>query len=74
MQPLTNLTKGLEILDPFLKQYGFVFDNFENDNGSGGQFTVATYINESKKFVIGYRYSIGELYYQFKNFKVGHTF
>jgi dGTP triphosphohydrolase len=74
MQPLTDLTKGLEILDPFLKQYGFLFDNFQNGRGSGGQFTVATYTNNTKKFVIGYRYSIGELYYQFDDFKVGHTF
>ena len=74
MQPLTDLTKGLEILEPFLKQYGFRFDNFENGKGSGGQFTIATYINGHKKFIIGYRYSIGELGYQFDNFKVGHTF
>mgnify|MGYP000960593927 CR=1 FL=1 len=74
MQPLTDLTKGLEILEPFLKRYGFVFDNFENGKGSGGQFTVATYINRNKKFVIGYRYSVGDLYYQVDDFKVGHTF
>jgi len=74
MQPLTDLTKGLEILEPFLTQYGFRFDNFENGKGSGGQFTIATYINGHKKFIIGYRYSIGELGYQFDNFKVGHTF
>jgi len=28
---------------------------------SGGQFTIATYKKEDKIFVIGYRYSIGEL-------------
>ncbi|MBC3787450.1 hypothetical protein [Spirosoma utsteinense] len=74
MQPLTDLTKGLEVLEPFLTQCGFRFDNFENGSGSGGQFTVATYINVHKKFIIGYRYSIGELDYQFDKFKVGHTF
>jgi hypothetical protein len=74
MQPLTDLTKGLEVLEPFLKHYGFVFDNYENGKGSGGQFTIATYLNGRKKFIIGYRYSIGELSYQFDNFKVGHTF
>jgi hypothetical protein len=74
MQPLTDLMKGLEILEPFLTRYGFEFDNFENGKGSGGQFTIATYINGHKKFIIGYRYSIGELCYQFGNFKVGHTF
>jgi hypothetical protein len=35
---------------------------------------VATYKNGLKKFIIGYRYSVGELGYQFDNFKVGHTF
>ena len=74
MRPLTDLIKGLEILEPFLRQYGFEFDNFENGKGSGGQFTIATYINGHKRFIIGYRYSIGELGYQFENIKVGHTF
>jgi hypothetical protein len=74
MQPLTDLTKGLEILGPFLTKHGFRFDNFENGKGSGGQFTIATFINGHKQFIIGYRYSIGELGYQFDNFKVGHTF
>jgi hypothetical protein len=74
MQPLTDLTKGLEILDPFLKRYGFSFVQYQNGKGSGGQFTIATYKNEHKQFIIGYRYSIGELGYQFNNFQVGHTF
>jgi hypothetical protein len=30
MQPLKELTNGLEILEPFLKHYGFLFDNYEN--------------------------------------------
>ncbi|HEY0750893.1 MAG TPA: hypothetical protein VGD26_07045, partial [Chitinophagaceae bacterium] len=34
----------------------------------------ATYKNGRKKFIIGYRYSVGELGYQLDNFKVGHTF
>jgi hypothetical protein len=74
MQPLTDLSKGLEILEPFLKRYGFVFDNYENGKGSGGQFTIATFKNGRKKLIIGYRFSIGELGYHFDNFKVGHIF
>ena len=74
MEPLTDLTNGLEILEPFLIRFGFTFDKYENGKGSGGQFTIATYINRQKKFIIGYRFSIGELGYQFDNFKVGHTF
>ena len=74
MQPLTDLTKGLEVLEPFLRRHGFTFDSYENGKGSGGQFTMATYKNGRKKFVIGYRSSIGELDYQFDNFQVGHNF
>ncbi len=74
MQPLTDLVKGLEVLEPFLTQHGFVFDNYENGKGSGGQFTNAAFRSGRKKFVIGYRYSVTELYYQFDDFKVGPDF
>ncbi len=74
MKPLTDLTNGLQILEPFLFRYGFVLDNYENGKGSGGQFTIANYKKGNKKFIIGYRFSIGELGYQFENFSVGHTF
>lgn len=74
MNPLPELTNGLKILEPFLTKFGFTLDNFENGKGSGGQFTLATYKNGDKKFVIGYRYSIGELYYQCQDKAVGHEF
>lgn len=74
MEPLTDLTNGLQILEPFLFRHGFSFDKYENGKGSGGQFTIATYKNGHKKFIIGYRFSIGELGYQFNDFRVGHTF
>lgn len=74
MEPLTALTNGLEILEPFLGRHGFTFDNYESGKGSGGQFTVATFKNGRKQFIIGYRFSIGELGYQFDNFQVGHSF
>jgi hypothetical protein len=74
MDPLKELTDGLKILEPFLTEKGFSLDNFDNGKGSGGQFTIATYKNKDKTFVIGYRYSIGELYYQYKNKAVGHEF
>ncbi len=74
MQPLKELTEGLAILDPFLKRYGFTLDNYKNDKGSGGQFTVATYSSGRKRIIIGYRYSVGELAYQFDNYIVGHPF
>lgn len=74
MHPLKDLTEGLKILEPFLKRHGFTFDNYRNDKGSGGQFTVATYSCGRKRFIIGYRYSVGELAYQLDNFIVGHSF
>jgi hypothetical protein len=74
MEPLKDLIKGLEILEPFLGRHGFALDNHENGKGSGGQFTVATFKNGRKSYIIGYRFSIGELGYQFDNFQVGHPF
>ncbi len=74
MTPSTEFIEGLKILEPFIFNYGFKVDNIKTEQASGGQFTNATYTNGKKKLVIGYRYSIGELYYQFDNFKVGHTF
>ncbi len=74
MEPLKDLTQGLEILEPFLGRHEFTLDNYENGKGSGGQFTVATFKNGLKSFIIGYRFSIGELGYQFDNYQVGHTF
>lgn len=74
MEPLTDLIKGIGILMPFLERYGFEFDKYENAKSSGGQFTIVIYIKEDKKSIIGYRYSIGEVDYQFDKFKVGHLF
>lgn len=67
-----DLRKGLEILDPFLKQYDFSFKKFENYKGSIDQFTFATYKNGHKEFHLGYYYSIGHIVYQFEDIKVGH--
>ncbi len=46
----------------------------ETQQSSGGQFTNATYIKEKKKFVIGYRFSVGRLEYHFNNSVVMHNF
>lgn len=74
MQISTDLTKGLEILDPFLKQHNFGFDNYENFKGSSGQFTLAKYKNKCKEFILGYDFSIGQVIYQFENLSVSHDF
>lgn len=74
MQPLPELVNGLGVLEPFLSKFGFHFDNFENGKGSGGQFTVATFIKGDKKFIIGYRFSIGYVVYQCDMSQVSHDF
>lgn len=74
MQPLLDLTKGLEVLEPFLAQYNFDFDNYENFKGASGRFTLAKYKNDNKEFILGYSYSIGQIVYQFDDFAVSHDF
>jgi len=74
MQPLRDLVEGLDIIDPFLTQHGFEFEKYENGQGSGGQFTVATFVKGRKKFILSYRSSIGQVVYQFDNATVCHDF
>ncbi len=74
MQPLIDLVRGLDIIDPFLTLHGFEFENYENGQGTGGQFTVATFLKGRKKFIINYRYSIGQVTYQYDSSKICHDF
>ena len=74
MQPLIELVWGLDILNPFLTQHGFEFEKYENGQGSDGQFTVASFINGRKKFIINYRISVGQVIYQYDLSKVCHDF
>lgn len=74
MTPASEFIAGLKILEPFLINYGFKLDNMETHQGSGGQFTNATYINGKKKFIIGYRYSVGRLDYHFDKSVAMHNF
>jgi hypothetical protein len=74
MQLLIDMTKGLEILDPFLKEYDFEFDSFENFKALSGRFTMAKYKNKSKEFILGYDFSIGQVVYQFEHLAVSHDF
>ena len=74
MEASIYLTKGLEILEPFLQQYGFKFDNYENEENFVGIFTIATYKNQNKKFIINYLPTIGRVDYQIDNIKAYHDF
>jgi len=74
MTPSSEFIAGLKTLEPFLFNYGFKLDNMETQQASGGQFTNATYINGKKKFIIGYRYSVGRLDYHFDKSVAMHNF
>ena len=74
MTPSSKFIEGLKILEPFLFSYSFKFDNMETQQASGGQFSNATYINGKKKFIIGYRYSVGRLDYHFDKSVAMHNF
>jgi len=74
MQLLKNLTKGIETLEPFLKEYGFELDEYEIEKSAEGHFTSVTYRNERKKFIIDYRFDIGQVLYQCEKSVVSHPF
>jgi len=74
MELITNLEKGLDIIEPFLKQHDFGSKGYENFKGSAGHFTFVKYINGHKKFHLGYHFSIGHVIYQFDNISVSHDF
>lgn len=74
MSPVPELVSGLTLLEPFLESSGFVLDSYENGEGSGGHFTIATFKNGHKKIVIGYRFSVGQLDYRYDDSVVGHDF
>jgi hypothetical protein len=71
---IEDLSKGLELLDPFLKGYGFEFDKYNFDTNSDSHFTLASFKNENKKFIIDYRFSTSQILYQFGNCIVSHPF
>lgn len=74
MELLKNLTKGLETLEPFLKEYGFELDEYDIEKNAEGHFTSVVYRNESKKFIIDYGFSIGQVLYEYDNSVVSHPF
>ena len=71
---MADLEKGLEILEPFLKLYDFDFKGFEDFRGAGRHLTLAKFKNERREFILGYRFSVGQIVYQFDNLSVGHDF
>jgi hypothetical protein len=74
MQISTDLAKGLEIIEPFLKQHDFKFKNQEDFKSSNSHFLLTRYQNDRKEFILGYHYSIGQVVYQFDDLAVSHDF
>ncbi|HEY3388382.1 MAG TPA: hypothetical protein VGK38_02345 [Prolixibacteraceae bacterium] len=72
MQPLLDLARGIEILEPFLTQHGFEFDNYETGKGSEGNSTVVTFINGRKKFTLSYGSFIEQVVYQYDDAEIRH--
>jgi len=74
LEPLADLEKGLEIIEPFLKLYDFGFKGFEDFRGEGRHLTLAKFKNKRREFILGYRFSVGQIVYQFDKLSVGHDF
>jgi hypothetical protein len=74
MDLLTNLEKGLEVIEPFLNQHDFGFKDYENFKSSSGHFTFVKYVKGQKEFHLGYHFSIGHVVYQFEDLAVSHDF
>ncbi len=74
MPQTIELKKGLELLNPFLSEHNFALNKFIDKKGSREQFTVVSFKNESKQFIIDYRFSIGQVLYQYDNSILSHPF
>ena len=74
METLTDLEKGIEILEPFLKRHNFVLNPRDNSSSPDNYFILTKFKNENKEIILGYQSSIGQIVYKFDNFKVSHDF
>jgi hypothetical protein len=74
MKSLINFTKGLEIINPFLNEHSFHFDKYEKGSDSSGEYIKGSFRNQQKKFLIDYRFSIGQILYQYENSIISHTY
>lgn len=69
-----DLKKGLEILTPFLTIHDFELDSFMSGKDLDDDFAVVSFKKERKKFIIDYRFSIGQALYKFDNSIISHPF
>ena len=69
-----DIKKGLEILTPFLTTHDFELDNFLSGKDMDEDFAIVSFKKERKKFIIDYRFSIGQALYKFDNSIISHPF
>jgi len=74
MEISIDLAKGLEIIEPFLKQHEFKFTKHEDFKSPTSHFLLTKYKKERKEFILGYHCSIGQVIYQFDKLAVSHDF
>ena len=74
MQVSSDLTKGLKIIEPFLKQHDFEFKNQEDFKSPTSYFLLTKYQKGRREFILGYHCSIGQVVYQYDKFAVSHDF
>lgn len=69
-----DIKKGLKILTPFLSTHDFELDNFLSGKDLKDDFAIVSFKKERKKFIIDYRFSIGQALYKFDNSIISHPF
>ena len=69
-----DIKKGLEILTPFLTTHDFELDSFLSGKDLEDDFAIVSFKKERKKFIIDYRFSIGQALYKFDNSIISHPF
>ena len=69
-----DIKKGLDILTPFLTTHDFELDSFLSGKDQKEDFTIVSFKKERKKFIIDYRFSIGQALYKFDNSIISHPF
>jgi hypothetical protein len=69
-----DIKKGLEILTPFLTTHDFELDSFLSGKDLKDDFAIVSFKKERKKFIIDYRFSIGQALYKFDNSIISHPF
>lgn len=69
-----DIKKGLEILTPFLTTHDFELDNFLSGKDLDDDFAIVSFKKDRKKFIIDYRFSIGQALYKFDESIISHPF